>query len=174
MSGPGGASAAAFVEAVLGVGLLALIIAYLPSLYAAFGRREALVTKLAMRTGLPPVGSVILSRLWRPAGPQTVLTVTWQGWDAAGLALTAVDHDSGPEVGMCLHAGINSLRHIADFHGIPYRRDAYLYAPPAPWSSDKVVAARPRPPVIHVGPGSLGRVYTPHHPPPGGQPPAQS
>jgi hypothetical protein len=36
LSGPGGASAAAYAEAVFGVGLLALVIGYLPSLYAAF------------------------------------------------------------------------------------------------------------------------------------------
>jgi hypothetical protein len=53
-SAAGGASAAAYIEAVLGIGLVALIISYLPSLYAAFSRREALVTKLATRTGLPP------------------------------------------------------------------------------------------------------------------------
>ena len=116
--------------------------------------------------------------------------------DAAALALAAVDGDWGPETGMCLHAGIVSLRHIADFHGIPYQGDAavatiavteheviaacqelkaagvtvvsdldavydrfraslvaydhlllalcaYFYAPPAPWSSDRAVAARP-------------------------------
>jgi hypothetical protein len=156
-SARGGASAAAYIEAVLGVGLVALIIGYLPSLYAAFPRREALVTKLATRTGLPPAGPVILRRLWCPAGPQTVLNETWQAredwfvdlseshtsfpvlaffhspqtaksWitaagailDAAALALAAVDADWGPETGMCLHAGIVSLRHIADFHGIPY------------------------------------------------------
>jgi hypothetical protein len=256
----GGASAAAYIEAVLGVGLLALIIGYLPSLYAAFSRREALVSKLAIRTGLPPAGPAILSRLWCPAGLQTVLNETWQAWedwfvdlseshtsfpvlaffrspqtakswitaagailDAAALALAAVDGDWGPETGMCMHAGIGSSRHIADFHGIPYQRDAaatiavtereviaacqelnaadvavvsdldagydrfrarraaydhlllalcaYLYAPPAPWSSDKVVAP-PRPPIIHVGPGSLGRVYPPPAPPHGGNPPA--
>jgi hypothetical protein len=256
----GGASAAAYVEAVLGIGLVALIISYLPSLYAAFSRREALVTKLAMRTGLPPAGADILRRMWRPAGPQTVLSETWQAWedwfvdlseshtsfpvlaffrspqtakswitaagavlDAAALALAAIDGDWGPETGMCLHAGVVSLRHIADFHGISYRSAAaettiavekreviaacqemkasgvavvgdldaayerfrarraaydhllltlcaYLYAPPAPWSSDKVVAIRHRPPIIHVGPGSLGRVYFPTDPPPGGDP----
>jgi hypothetical protein len=260
LSSPGGASAAAYVEAVLGVGLVALIIAYLPSLYAAFSRREALVTKLAMRTGLPPAGPAILIRLWSRAGSQTVLNETWRAWedwfvdlseshtslpviaffrspqtakswitaagavlDAAALALAAVDGDWGPETGMCLHAGIDSLRHIADFHGIRYERDAadttiavtedeviaacqelkaaglavgtdygaayerfrasraaydhillamcaYLYAPPAPWSSDKVVANRPRPPVIHLGPGSLGRVNNPRDPPLGGHP----
>jgi len=251
-SAGGGASAAAYVEAVLGIGLIALVIGYLPSLYAAFSRREALVSKLAMRTGLPPAGPVILSRLWRPAGPQAVLSDTWQAWedwfvdlseshtsfpslafvhspqtakswvtaggavlDAAALALAAVDADWGPDAEMCLHAGIVALRHLADFHGIPYQLDtaqvriavgkdevitacqqmaaagvavvsdldaaydrfrasrgaydevllalcAYVYAPPAPWSSDKVIAARPRPPVIRVGPGSIGRV----HPPP--------
>jgi hypothetical protein len=255
-SAGGGASAAAYVEAVLGVGLVALIIGYLPSLYAAFSRREALVSKLAMRTGLPPSGVAILSRLWRPAGPQTVLNETWQAWedwfvdlseshtsfpvlaffrspqtakswitaagailDAAALALAAVEGDWGPETAMCLHAGIVSLRHIADFHGIPYQADAaatiavtehevtaacqeleaagvtlvsdldaaydrfrasraaydhillalcaYVYAPPAPWSSDKAVAARPRPPIIHVGQGSLGRVHPPPPSPPG-------
>lgn len=248
-----GASAAAYIEAALALALLALIIGYLPSIYAAFSRREALVTKLAMRTGLPPAGPAILSRLWRPAGPQTVLSETWQAWedwfvdvseshtsfpvlgffhspqtdkswitaagailDAAALALAAVDAEWGPEAGMCLHAGIVSLRHVADFFGIPYERAgaatiavtrdevigacqeltaagvpvvsdvaaaydrfrsrraqyddvllalcAYLYAPPAPWSTDKVVAARHRPPIIRVGPGSLGRVYPPPDP----------
>ncbi|HTU76458.1 MAG TPA: hypothetical protein VMG38_23310 [Trebonia sp.] len=73
----GGADAAAFIEAVIGVGLLALIIGYLPSFYAAFSRREALVTKLAVRTGLPPAGPAIVSRLWHPGGPQTLLGATW-------------------------------------------------------------------------------------------------
>lgn len=252
LSGRGLTTAAAYVEAVLGVGVLALVIGYLPSLYGAFSQREALVTKLAMRTGLPPFGPDILRRLWRPAGPQTVLSETWAAWedwfvnlsethtslpvlaffrspqtskswitaggailDACALALAAVDGDLGPEPAMCLHAGTNSLRHIADFHGIPYQRDArgaaisitraevaeacrklaeagvavvsdvdaayerfrtrraeydhllldlcaYVYAPPAPWSSDKAVAARPRPPIMRIGAGSLGRVYTPH------------
>jgi hypothetical protein len=263
-SARGGASAAAYIEAVLGIGLIALVIAYLPSLYAAFSRREALVSKLAMRTGLPPAGPVILSRLWCSAGPQAVLSETWQAWedwfvdlseshtsfpslaflrspqsakswitaagailDAAALGLAAVDADWGPGADMCLHSGIVALRHLADFHGISYQTDtaqariavekdevvvacrqmaavgvavasdldvaydrfrvsraayeqvllalcAYVYAPPAPWSSDKVIAARPRPPVIRVGPGSLGRVVPPHrgHPPAG--PPARS
>jgi hypothetical protein len=257
LSGPGDASAAAYVEAVLGVGLLALVIGYLPSLYSAFSRREALVTKLAMRTGLPPSGPVIVRSLWHPAGPQTVLSETWQAWedwfvdvsethtsfpvlaffrspqtakswitaagailDAASLALAAVDVDWGPETTHCLHAGIISLRHVADFYGIPYQRGAgdatiavthdeviaacqeltaagvpvlgdldvaydqfrtrrsdyedvllalcaYVYAPPAPWSSDKVVAPRARPPIVRLGPGSLGRVANLPHPPRG-------
>ena len=59
--------------------------------------------------------------------PQTAkswITAAGAILDVAALALAAVDSDWGPETGMCLHAGIDSLRHIADFHGIPYRRDA--------------------------------------------------
>jgi len=60
----------------------------------------------------------------------------------------------------------------ADYDHLLLTFCAYVYAPPAPWSSDKVVAARPRPPVIHVGPGSLGRVHPPPAPRPGGKPPS--
>jgi hypothetical protein len=55
----------------------------------------------------------------------------------------------------------------ADYEQVLLALCAYVYAPPAPWSSDKVIAAQPRPPVIRVGPGSLGRVV----PPPRGHPP---
>jgi hypothetical protein len=42
------------VEAVLGLGLVALMISYLPSIYATFQRREATVGGLGVRAGLPP------------------------------------------------------------------------------------------------------------------------
>ena len=255
---PGGdaAAAAGDVEAVLGLGLLALVIGYLPSLYAAFSRREALITKLAMRTGLPPAGPAILTRLWRSAGPQDLLDGTWRDWenwfadvseshttfpslaffrspqtakswitsagavlDAAALALAVTDADPGPAPRMCLHAGITALRHIADFHGIGYDLDpapapapitiqrhemlaacqamaavgvpvvgdldaaydrfcgrrlaydrlllalcAYIYAPYAPWSSDRVTGPRHRPPILRVGAGSTGRVHSRRRP----------
>jgi hypothetical protein len=45
---------AAFVEATLGLGLIALLISYLPSIYSAFQRREQLVTLLTTRAGSPP------------------------------------------------------------------------------------------------------------------------
>ena len=38
----------AFAAAGVGLTLLALVITYLPSLYGAFSRREALVTKLVV------------------------------------------------------------------------------------------------------------------------------
>jgi hypothetical protein len=55
----------AFAAAGVGLTLLALVITYLPSLYGAFSRREALVTKLVVRTGAPPSGPALLSRTWQ-------------------------------------------------------------------------------------------------------------
>jgi hypothetical protein len=54
--------AASFVAAVTGLVLIALQIAYLPTLYAAFNRRETLVTMLSSRTGQPPWGPEVLAR----------------------------------------------------------------------------------------------------------------
>src|SRR5690242_13157367 len=44
-------AALAFTEAVLGLILVALLIAYLPTMYGAFSRRETAVTLLAVRAG---------------------------------------------------------------------------------------------------------------------------
>jgi hypothetical protein len=43
-----------FAEAVIGLTLMALLISYLPTIYAAFQKREFMVTKLATRSGRPP------------------------------------------------------------------------------------------------------------------------
>jgi hypothetical protein len=56
---------AAFAAAAVGLTLLALVIAYLPTLYGAFSRREGLVTKLSVRAGSPPSGPALLSRTWQ-------------------------------------------------------------------------------------------------------------
>jgi hypothetical protein len=50
----------AFSEAALGLSLAALLITYLPTLYSAFSRREAMVTLLEVRAGTPPSGVQIL------------------------------------------------------------------------------------------------------------------
>src|SRR6266508_6524009 len=44
-------AALTFSEALLGLGLLALLITYLPTIYGAFSRREAAVTALEVRAG---------------------------------------------------------------------------------------------------------------------------
>lgn len=51
-----------FVEAGLGLGIVSLMISYLPTIYSAFSRREALVGMLEVRAGLPPSASELLRR----------------------------------------------------------------------------------------------------------------
>ena len=53
------------VEAVLGLGLVGLMISYLPSIYAAFQRREAAVGGLEVRAGLPPAPVTLYRRYVR-------------------------------------------------------------------------------------------------------------
>lgn len=43
-----------FIEATIGLGLVALLIAYLPTMYTAFSRREESVNLLEVRAGSPP------------------------------------------------------------------------------------------------------------------------
>lgn len=54
-----------FLEAAIGLGLLALLIAYLPTIYNAFSRREVAVTDLAIRGGSPPTPREFLVRAHR-------------------------------------------------------------------------------------------------------------
>jgi hypothetical protein len=51
-----------FVEATLGLGLIALVISYLPSIYGAFNRRETLVGLMEGRAGAPPSAVTLLVR----------------------------------------------------------------------------------------------------------------
>ena len=51
-----------FVAATIGLGLVALLISYLPSIYAQFSRREVLVGQMDTRGGTPPSAGVLLRR----------------------------------------------------------------------------------------------------------------
>ena len=73
-----------YSEAALGLGLVALLISYLPSLYSAFSRREQLVTLLETRAGNPPSVLEMLRRFYvihglDQLGPQFAL---WEQWFA--------------------------------------------------------------------------------------------
>jgi hypothetical protein len=70
----------AFAAAGVGLTLLALVIAYIPTVYAAFSRREATITKLVVRTGAPPTGPGLLSSSWR-IGRFDELDEVWDGWE---------------------------------------------------------------------------------------------
>ncbi len=70
----------AFSEAVLGLGLVALLIAYLPTMYTAFARREAAVQMLEVRAGAPPSAVTMIERFYRIQGLER-LSEQWQMWE---------------------------------------------------------------------------------------------
>ena len=59
-----GSTALIFVEAAIGLFLLALLITYLPTIYAAFSRREVGITALEVRAGSPPSAREMIWRYW--------------------------------------------------------------------------------------------------------------
>ncbi len=146
----------AFTAAGLGLSLFALVITYLPSLYNAFSRREALITKLVVRTGSPPDGARLLIRSWELARFEQLDSVwdDWENWfidvgeshtsfpqlsffrsphprnhwvlaaesvlDGAALLSSVCDVPREHRSELCLAAGENALKAIADFLGIPH------------------------------------------------------
>ena len=69
-----------FVEAGMGIGLLALLITYLPSLYGTFNRREVAVALLEVRADNPPSGPNMLLRYHRIESDRG-LTQVWRDWE---------------------------------------------------------------------------------------------
>jgi hypothetical protein len=71
-----------FTEAAIGLFLLALLVAYLPSINGAFSRREQGVTSLAVRAGEPPSGTEMVLRFWRLERMQELheVWVEWERW----------------------------------------------------------------------------------------------
>lgn len=74
--------ALSFFEAMLGLILVALLISFLPTLYATFSRRESAVTQLDVRAGTPPSVVTMVLRAKRIGklenGGQTSL---WRDWE---------------------------------------------------------------------------------------------
>jgi hypothetical protein len=69
-------------EAALGLVELALLITYLPSIYQAFSRREALVSALEVRAGSPPSGSEMLIRFTVLGRLESLSDEIWARWEA--------------------------------------------------------------------------------------------
>jgi hypothetical protein len=69
-----------FSEATLGLILIAILISYLPTMYAAFSKRETLVTLLETRASSPPSAAELLIRAHSIRG-LVVLTELWQSWE---------------------------------------------------------------------------------------------
>jgi hypothetical protein len=75
-----GGAIASFAEATIGLGLLALVISYLPTLNAAFSRRESVVAMLDTRAGSPPDALTLIERHHTFAGIET-LDALWPEWE---------------------------------------------------------------------------------------------
>jgi len=77
-------TAFAFTEAMLGLMLVGLLIAYLPTMYSAFSRREQVVNMLEVRAGSPPSAVEMLLRFNRIHGLEKLADYwkTWEAWFA--------------------------------------------------------------------------------------------
>ncbi len=75
-----GPVALVFVEAALGLGLLAMLISYLPTIYSAFSRREVAVSQLGVRAGTPPTAAEMIIRAHR-TGFAERLDPLWRQWE---------------------------------------------------------------------------------------------
>src|SRR5260221_6178923 len=64
--------------------MVALLIAYLPTIYSAFSRREAAVSLLEVRAGSPPSAVELIERYQRIHGLDRLhdLWVSWEVWFA--------------------------------------------------------------------------------------------
>src|SRR5579864_125405 len=84
-----GGAALDSLAALAGLGTVALQIGYLPTLYAAFNRREALITMLDSRAGVPSWGPELLARTHyglgtgvSAVGELPELFEAWEQWSA--------------------------------------------------------------------------------------------
>src|SRR5256885_2395195 len=74
------ARALAVLEAGMGFGFLALVLGYLPTIYAAFSRREIQISLLDARAGSPPTAMELLARFGN-CPQQTVLDQIFRDWE---------------------------------------------------------------------------------------------
>jgi hypothetical protein len=70
-----------FLAAIVGLGLIALLIAYLPAIYAAFSHRESSVAMLEVRAGSPPSAVQMIVRYHAIHGMEE-LDGLWPHWEA--------------------------------------------------------------------------------------------
>ncbi|WP_263383662.1 potassium channel family protein [Granulicella arctica] len=78
------ARAVIIFESGVGLGLVALVVGYLPVLYGAFSHREVSVALLDARAGSPPTAAELLSRHGFDGGDEAlvILLAEWERWAA--------------------------------------------------------------------------------------------
>lgn len=67
-------------EAFIGLGLVGLLISFLPAMYAAYSDRERLVSQMASRAGEPPTVANFVVRMQRIRGIDD-LDPAWEAWE---------------------------------------------------------------------------------------------
>jgi len=67
-------------EALIGLGLVGLLISFLPTMYSIYNRRELAVAQLATRAGTPPSVAVLVTRLHAIRGLEE-LDDMWSEWE---------------------------------------------------------------------------------------------
>ncbi len=68
------------IEALIGLGLVGLLISFLPAIYGAYSQRELLVAQLASRAGQPPSATTFVIRQHAIGGLEH-LDDTWAEWE---------------------------------------------------------------------------------------------
>jgi hypothetical protein len=102
-----------FSEAMLGLIMVALLIAYLPTMYAAFSRREQAVNMLEVRAGNPPSAVEMVLRFGRIHGLDKLGEYwrTWETWFAdieeshSTLAMLVFFRSPRPDISWITAAG---------------------------------------------------------------------
>lgn len=96
-----------FTAGLVGPLMIALLIAYLPTMYAAFSRREVEVAKLEVRAGSPPSAVEMIARIARSRGLDYLPTMwePWEGWfteiEESHTSLTALVFFRSPQPDRC-------------------------------------------------------------------------
>ncbi len=85
----------AIAEGGMGFGFVAIVIAYLPTLYSGFSRRETSISMLDARAGSPPTASELLRRHARTLDQLEIYLAEWERWSAELLE----SHISYPVLG---------------------------------------------------------------------------
>ena len=129
-------SALVFSEAMLGLIMVALLIAYLPTMYAAFSRREQAVNMLEVRAGSPPSAVEMLLRFRRIHGLDKLGEYwrTWETWFAdveeshSTLATLVFFRSPRPEISWITAAGavLDAASLTLSAVDVPYEPSAAL------------------------------------------------
>lgn len=125
-----------FSEAMLGLIMVALLIAYLPTMYAAFSRREQAVNMLEVRAGSPPSAVEMLLRFRRIQGLDKLGEYwrTWETWFAdieeshSTLATLVFFRSPHPEISWITAAGavLDAASLTLSTVDVPYEPSAAL------------------------------------------------